>query len=162
MTPSDVEPVGKDLETVLPLDPAEEETPPIEDNNLYRHAERELKLLGNDVDYDEQILEIVKAFIKMGHSGGSAAYTIPLISKLLSYENVTPLTDDPDEWYFHGENMFPGSEGFWQNRRNGEAFSMDGGKTYYLLSEGGNSNNPEPLHKSVGYNTIKEDKEDGN
>lgn len=157
MTPSDVEPVGKDLETVLPLDPAEEETPPIEDNNLYRHAERELKLLGNDVDYDEQILEIVKAFIKMGHSGGSAAYTIPLISKLLSYENLTPLTDDPDEWEFHGEHMVPGSEGFWQNRRNSEAFSMDGGKTYYLLSEGGNSNNPNPSYKT---NTFKTDIKD--
>ncbi len=23
----------------------------------------------------------------------------------------------------------------WQNRRNGEAFSMDGGKTYYLISD---------------------------
>jgi hypothetical protein len=59
------------------------------------------------------------------------------------------LTDDPKEWVQHEESIFPGQDGCWQNKRRGEAFSTDGGKTYYLLSEGGNQNNPNPIHYSM-------------
>ena len=158
MTLSEGESVGKDLETVLPLDPAEEETPPIEDNPLYRHAKHELELVGNDADFNDRILDMVKAFIQMRHSGSSAAYTILMIKKLLSFRNLTGLTDDPEEWQFHRENMAPGTEGFWQNKRNGEAFSMDGGKTYYLLSEGGNANHPYPAHQTIDHKAVKDNK----
>ena len=129
----------------------------IPESNLVLHARRELELLGSQPEIDEHVMQIVEIFSRAGHSGSSAYYTIELISRLLSYQNLTPLTDNPDEWEFHGEDMFPGSEGFWQNRRNGEAFSMDGGKTYYLLSEGGNSNNPNPSYKT---NTFKTDIKD--
>lgn len=119
------------------------------ESNLVIHAVRELALLGNGPEVDDHVIEIVRIFSKAGHSGSSASYTIELISKLLRFENLTPLTDNPEEWQFVGEEIWGISGGIWQNRRNSEAFSNDGGKTYYLLSEGGNDKNREPLHESV-------------
>jgi hypothetical protein len=105
-------------------------------SNLIDHAERELALLGNDEAMNQGILAMVAVFSTMGHSGSSAEYTTQVLARLLRYENLSPLTDDPDEWNHISDGMMPeGSEPTWQCRRNSEAFSHDGGKTYYLLSE---------------------------
>jgi hypothetical protein len=71
----------------------------------------------------------------MGHSGGSASVAIPTINALLQFKNLRPLTNDPKEWVHHGEEIWGEKGGIWQNERNAEAFSKDGGKTYYLISE---------------------------
>jgi len=105
-------------------------------SNLVDHAERELRLLGNDAAMNQGILAMVAVFSTMGHSGSSAEYTTQVLTRLLRYENLTPLTDDPDEWMLIAEEMMPeGMETTWQSRRNPEAFSLNEGKTYYLLSE---------------------------
>jgi hypothetical protein len=70
-----------------------------------------------------------------------------MINDLLQFKPLSALTDDPDEWVHHESDMWP-PDGVWQNKRHGEAFSHDGGKTYYLLSEGANDANPHPLHQS--------------
>lgn len=126
------------------------------ESNLVAHAERELKTIGEEKYHSEKLVEMVKIFASMGHSGGSAAVAIAQLTALLEFQNLSPLTDDEDEWMFHGNvdyGMSPdawenGQGGIWQNKRNGEAFSNDGGKTYYLLSEGGNAQNPGPSHYS--------------
>ncbi len=115
--------------------------------NLVDHAKRELALAGNDETFDNSIIKAVEGFASYGHSGGSASVGIQLLSELLQFKNLTPLTDNPDEWQHISEDVWKG--GVYQNRRNGEAFSNDGGKTYYLLSEGGNDQNRKPLHESV-------------
>ena len=117
-------------------------------SNLVDHARRELLLIGEDPETIDGYLEVVQAFADMGHSGMSAAIAIPTLSALLQFKNLKPLTDDPAEWYFHGPEVWGAEGGIWQNIRNSEAFSNDGGKTYYLLSEGGNDKNREPLHFS--------------
>jgi hypothetical protein len=122
------------------------ETPP--QSNLVDHATRELMLIGEEPETILGYLRVIRAFADMGHSGGSASVAIPVIGQLLKFRELSPLTDDPDEWVRHTEEMWP-PDGVWQNRRNGEAFSNDGGKTYYLLSEGANSSHREPLHTSV-------------
>ena len=73
---------------------------------------------------------------------------LAIFFKVATQRNLTPLTDNPDEWYFHDASVAGVEGGFCQNIRNGEAFSHDGGKTYYLLSEGGNDKHREPLHTS--------------
>jgi hypothetical protein len=108
---------------------------------LIDHAERELARLGNDDDFNRSILRAIQGFTSYGHSGGSAPYAIALLSDLLQFKNVTPLTEDPDEWIQH-------SSAVWQNRRRSGAFSDDGGKTYWLLEEGAHQNYPYPRHKS--------------
>lgn len=117
-------------------------------SNLVNHARRELELLGEDEDTIIGYLNVIQAFSDMGHSGGSASIAIPVIHELLQFKNLRPLTNDPAEWYHHNAEM-AGTDNCWQNIRNGEAFSNDGGKTYYLLSEGGNDRNRRPLHTSV-------------
>lgn len=96
---------------------------PLED-----HARRELELIGENEVTIEQYLTIVRAFDKLGHEGGSVTMAIAALGELLRFRNLSPLTDDPKEWYNVG--LFGH-----QNWRNGEAFSSDGGITYTLMYE---------------------------
>jgi hypothetical protein len=113
-------------------------------SNLVDHAKRELELLGEEEETVEGYLKIVQAFADMGHSGGSASVAIPTINALLQYKNLTALTDNPDEWMAVDDQA-------WQNRRNSEAFSTDGGKTYYLLSEHPGDGKTPPIYLSDRY-----------
>lgn len=119
------------------------------DSNLVRHARRELELIGEDPETVSGYLDVIRAFAKMGHSGGSASVAIPTINQLLQFKNLSDLTNDPKEWTHVAEEMWGVPGGVWQNNRNPEAFSNDGGQTYYLLSEGGSDKNRHPLHMSV-------------
>jgi hypothetical protein len=99
---------------------------------LATHARTELELLGEEEETIDWFVRVIEEFASFGHSGGSASICIPMLNELLQFKNLTPLTNNPDEWMNVAE--YSGVE-MWQNRRNGEAFSDDGGKTYYLLSE---------------------------
>lgn len=120
------------------------------ESNLVAHARRELESIGEEPETIAGYLKVIQAFSDMGHSGGSASVAIPTINQLLQYKPLGPITNDPDEWFNHGKDMGgrPG-EDFWQNKRDGEAFSNDGGKTYYLLSERPLYQKTGPLHTSV-------------
>lgn len=96
---------------------------PKEEGNLFQHAKRELKLLVEDEDFIESYLDIIRVFQAQGHSGVSASIFISTLLKLLNFENLTEITNDPTEWVEVGENL-------WQNARNGKLFSRDGGLTY--------------------------------
>lgn len=106
------------------------------DSNLVRHAERELRLAGmydEDADYGpgaiaDHVLDIVRTFAAGEHSGGSAALTVAIVERLLRFQTLSPLTDDPDEWMEVGSGM-------WQSTRRPDAFSTDGGQTWYCLDE---------------------------
>lgn len=98
------------------------------ESNLVIHARRELTLVREDPEIVDATMRMVEAFAECGHSGASAHFHIEMIARLLRYGNLAPLTNDPTEWLDVADHM-------WQNRRNGEAFSTDGGRTYYLLSE---------------------------
>lgn len=102
--------------------------------SLVEHARRELELLGEDEWMKEGMLKTIAAFAEMGHSGGSASIAIPMLNDLLQHKNLTPLTNDPAEWIDQSSLTADGNH-LWQSNRNYEAFSLDGGKTYYLLSE---------------------------
>lgn len=103
-------------------------------SNLVNHARRELELLGEEPETIDGYVNVVQAFADMGHSGGSASVAIPTLQRLLQFENLKPLTNTPDEWEHIADDV-AGQSDLWQNRRNGQAFSNDGGKTYTLLSE---------------------------
>lgn len=103
-------------------------------SNLVDHARRELELVGEEPETIAGLLAVVQAFADMGHSGGSASVAIPMLNELLQFKNLRPLTDTPDEWNHIAEEI-AGDPGVWQNTRNSEAFSADGGATYRLNSE---------------------------
>ena len=115
--------------------------------SLVQHAKSELELVGEEPEVIEWYLQIVAKFAEFGHSGATAEHTTQTLERLLRYRNLSPLTDDPEEWldvskYFEEEGQVL------QSKRNFEAFSQDGGKTYYLLSES----------KLVSHQTVKKDK----
>ena len=106
------------------------------DSPLVAHARRELTLAGlldKDYDYDgmlgEAALQLVETFAAQGHSGMSAFATVDLAQRLMSYEPLTPLTNDPAEWNHISDDM-AGRPDLWQSTRKPDAFSNDGGKTY--------------------------------
>lgn len=105
------------------------------ESNLVIHARRELEVIGEDRQTIEGYLRVIQAFADMGHSGGSASIAIPVINELLQFKNLSDLTNDPDEWIRHNEGTWGSPGGIYQNKRNAEAFSNNGGRTYYLLSE---------------------------
>lgn len=97
---------------------------PSNQSNLVNHARRQLEGIGEDPEFIEAYLEIIRLFSAQGHSGGSASVFIPTLSKLLNFENLLPITSDPEQWEDRGSML-------WQNRNNSKYFSEDGGKTYY-------------------------------
>lgn len=103
-----------------------------EEHPFVLHTRRELMLMGKDEDFIEWAVEVVKAYLSFGHSGMSHYTSLSILLKLLKGDNLTKLTDRPDEW--RDVSKYTG-EPTWQNKRNSKAFSNDGGKTFHLLSE---------------------------
>lgn len=107
--------------------------------NLLEHAERELRLAGlfdADSDYDGHLgvaaLELLELFGKQGHSGSSASMVRELFIKLSMYQNLTPLTSNPEEWEDIAEHM---GRPMWHSKRNPVCFSEDGGKTWWNVND---------------------------
>lgn len=107
-----------------------------EESNLHQHALAELKrtdLLDDDGEIygdmlGKAVLELIDTFAKQGHSGMSGTVVLQVFNQLVDFKALTPITNDPAEW-----NNVGG--GLWQSSRQSDAFSTDGGKTYYVLSE---------------------------
>lgn len=99
---------------------------------LVEHAQRELELARVEEDVRPSLIQAIEAFSSYGHSGGSYSICAPMLYDLLNYRPLTPLTDDPSEWVDVAKQS---GYTLWQNARDSEAFSIDGGKHYYLLRE---------------------------
>lgn len=109
-------------------------------SNLVEYAKRELQLAGafeKDSMYEgmlgNSVLELVETFAKQGHSGMSAQITLQLFIMVANFKPLTDITDNPDDWMDVSEHSVPKGEKMYQCRRRSDAFSRDGGKTYYLL-----------------------------
>lgn len=91
--------------------------------SITRYAESELDRIGMTVDSSDEmnvamrkhILHMVNEFAEEGHSGFSAGYAISILSKLLDFKPLTPLTGEDDEWNDVGD-------GYWQNKRASDVF----------------------------------------
>lgn len=116
--------------------------------SFHDHAERELRILGTPEEDIQYLLKVVDAFSEYGHSGGSASWFIPVLNDILQFRALSPLTDDPEEWMEISDDV-SGKPDLYQSRRQAEAFSSDGGKTYYLLSEAEKHGYPPPIHETT-------------
>lgn len=103
-------------------------------SNMVAHARRELELAGNDPETVDAVCAVVQAFTDFGHSEGSALWTVETLERLLRFKPLSDLTANPAEWTYICDERTNGEE-LWQSQRDSEAFSHDGGVTYYLLSE---------------------------
>lgn len=101
---------------------------------LLSHAENELDLIGL-TDQDEMngamrkhILHMIKEFSEEGHSGFSANYAISILTKLLDYKPLSPLTGEDSEWMMISEEMSGSNRGtLYQNKRASHVFKDDDG-----------------------------------
>ena len=55
-------------------------------------------------------------------------FTLSLFDKLVRWQNLTPLTNNPDEWCDISKES---GEPLWQSKRCSSCFSYDNLKTYY-------------------------------
>lgn len=103
-------------------------------SNLVEHTRRELALIGNGEEFDNQVISIVKVFSEMGHSGCSAEICTQYLERLLRFQNLSAITSDPETW-MHIDEDVAGQTNLWQCKRNSAFFSNDGGKTYYDVND---------------------------
>lgn len=118
-------------------------------NALLEHAKSELKYGGYDISEKgcnppnpkepmdgyvnscaKNAFELLETFSKAGHSGMSAGVTLHLFNKLVNWENLTPLTNNPDEW----QKLDDSTDSDWQSKRNSACFTNDF-KTYWNIDE---------------------------
>jgi hypothetical protein len=114
-------------------------------SNIIEHARLELIRIGEDPFTITGYLDVIQAFVDMGHLG-NPVIAIPIIERLLKNQTLSPLTDDPQEW-MPVETGNGKDSGLWQSTRDPECFSNDSGKTYYSLSE--RDMDPTSLHESI-------------
>lgn len=107
----------------------------VEESMLVWHARQELARIGEDDDVINWYARVIREYSSFGHSGGSHMAILPTLTKLLDFKPLTDLTDDPDEWMHHGEDVWGEAGGVWQNRRDGRMFSKDGGKSYTCVDD---------------------------
>lgn len=105
------------------------------EGNLAKHAWDELDRAGlfdRDSDYDgmlgRAVMDLVNVFVGQEHSGASAYIVSALFVDLVQFKPLSPLTDAADEWFQHDDSL-------WQSTRRADAFSADGGKTYYIVGK---------------------------
>ena len=75
---------------------------------------------------------MMQEFANEGHSGFSAQYAIGILTKLLDFKPLSPLTGEDDEWhevskrsgYPHFQNKRCSS--VFKDGKNGEAYDIDG------------------------------------
>lgn len=122
------------------------------ESRLVKHAENELRRAGMydaDADYGgmlpQAVLDLVRVHSMQGHSGFSHSYTVALFDKVVNFQVLTPITDDPNEWTDCSEVM---GRPRWQNKRQSSCFSEDGGKTYQ-------DNNEKPVYEEDGMSYTK-------
>lgn len=92
-------------------------------SNLYNHAVRELPPVDDDEIQEwmnSSVLELVFVFETQGHSGFSAPYAIATLEKALSFEPLSPLTGEDNEWVCVDEGLL-------QNKRCSRVFKDDTG-----------------------------------
>lgn len=125
--------------------------------SLLAHAKKELTLMGEEPDIIKWYLGVLEKFVELEHSGASLEITSNVLFRLMQHKNLTELTNDPEEWTDVSTYPYAQQEkgSLWQSKRNMEAFSTDGGETYYILSER-TSDGKE--HFYISANKNKEDK----
>jgi hypothetical protein len=98
---------------------------------LLSYAEDELNRIGMtedspdemNVEMRKHIVHMVKEFSEEGHSGFSGRYALNILTKLLDFKPLTPLTGADDEWNDVGED-------YWQNKRCSSVFKKADGTCY--------------------------------
>lgn len=95
--------------------------------------EQEYKLFGNMTPQEfmnQQILDVIASIDSKKHSGGSLNYMMNVITHLVRFHNLTPLTLADNEFVLVAEDEKSGK--IYQNIRNFSVFKSDKQGVYHL------------------------------
>ena len=104
-------------------------------SNILEHAKDELNRIGMTEDSPDEmnvmmrkhILHMMNEFAEEGHSGFSASYAISILTKLMDFKPLSPLTGEDNEW----DNVREyGESPSWQNKRRSSVFKNADGTCY--------------------------------
>jgi len=104
-------------------------------SNILEHAKDELDRIGMTEDSPDEmnvmmrkhILHMMNEFAEEGHSGFSASYAISILTKLMDFKPLSPLTGEDNEW---GDVREYGESPSWQNKRRSSVFKNADGTCY--------------------------------
>lgn len=105
----------------------------------------DLKLQQN---INDDILRVIKQFGEQGHTGTTARYCISILTSLLNWRPLSPLTGEDSEWE-DVSSYYGGKQLVYQNKRcpavfkedgkcynvEGKIFTEDGGHTWYTCKD---------------------------
>ena len=95
---------------------------------MYKHAIVELSLIKEEPKIVLWYVYILEAYNAMNLTEEASDHCLQTLNRLIRYENLAPLTNEPMEWVKVADDL-------WQSIRNYDAFSNNGGETYKLYSE---------------------------
>lgn len=106
------------------------------------HARVELQLLEADEQETDLMLQMVRIWLKLVKNRDLSDQMVyrDMLLDLGTGQNITPLTNNPEEW----EQVTPT---LWRSNRNRDAFSGDGGSSFWLRTER-RPNHTAPTHLS--------------
>lgn len=103
--------------------------------SLTEYARSELTaagLMDEDSDYGgdlgRDVLLLIEVFDQQGHSGTSAAAVADLFKRLSSYQPLSPLTGEDDEWIECADGVFQNNRcsTVFRDGATGEAYDING------------------------------------
>jgi hypothetical protein len=95
---------------------------------MSKHAIVELSLIKEEPKIMLWYVSVLEAYNIMQLTEEASDHCLETLTRLIRYENLAPLTDEPLEWVKVADSM-------WQSIRNYDAYSNNGGKTFKLHSE---------------------------
>ena len=103
--------------------------------NTLEYCKSELDIIGLTEDSEDEmnrmmrkhILHMMQEFADEGHSGFSASYAIKILTKLMDFKPLTPLTGKDDEWTDVSDY---GTQPRYQNKRRSSVFKDSNGECY--------------------------------
>lgn len=111
-----------------------------DESSYIKHAKRELKALGYDLNQKEEdpnkwicenLFELLKVLDKQGHSGFSIHYVVDMFSKLALFKTLSPITCEDSEWN-NISDWCRGDETYQNNRLSSVFKKGKDGRPYYL------------------------------
>ena len=104
-------------------------------SNILDYAKDELNRIGMTEDSPDEmnvmmrkhILHMMNEFAEEGHSGFSASYAISILTKIMDFKPLSPLTGEDNEW---GNVREYGESPSWQNKRRSSVFKNADGTCY--------------------------------
>jgi len=100
-------------------------------SNLHEYAKEELDRIDDgteeQAEINKDVMDIVDKFSQQGHSGFSASYALSIITRLLAFYPLTPLTGATGEWQYVASDGKRNTGNLYQNTRYSALFKDDTG-----------------------------------